>query len=155
MTGLDPLQIVQIRDLILSLKPRHTVLFSSHILSEVTQICDRVILLDQGRLVAEGTEEQLRRDLLQRRAIAVLVRGTSDALLKALAGLPGAEVKALPTQAGDEAGCARAEVTSAADVRSGVSERCVKAGLGLLELREERHGLEELMLQLLERGNAA
>jgi len=155
MTGLDPLQIVQIRDLILQLKPRHTVLFSSHILSEVTQICDRVILLDQGKVVAEGTEEHLRKDLLQRRSIAVLVRGTGEALRKALAGLTGCEVHPRAAQAGDEPGCARAEISSGSDAREEVGRRCVEAGLGLLELRDERHGLEALMLQLLERGQAA
>ena len=155
MTGLDPLQIVQIRDLILSLKPRHTVLFSSHILSEVTQICDRVILLDEGTVKAQGTEENLRRELLQRRTLSVLVRGEAAALEKALAAVTGSQVRVRPAGAGEEPGCARAEIVGDADLRERVGRLCIDAGLGLLELREERHGLEDLMLQLLERGQAA
>jgi len=155
MTGLDPLQIVQIRDLILSLKPRHTVLFSSHILSEVTQICDRVILLDQGTVKAEGSEAHLRKELLQRRTLSLIVRGEAAALQKALAPLKGAELRLQPAQAGDEPGCTRAGIAGEQDLRERVGRLCVEAGLGLLELREERHGLEALMLQLLERDNAA
>jgi ABC-2 type transport system ATP-binding protein len=151
--GLDPLQIVQIRDLILSLKPRHTVLFSSHILSEVTQVCDSVVLLDQGKVKAEGSEERLRQEMLQRRTLRLLVRGDSQAVSRALQALSGNEVRVKP--APGAAGLIEAEITGSEDVRERASRMCVEAGLGLLELREERHGLEALMLQLLERERAA
>jgi ABC-2 type transport system ATP-binding protein len=154
LSGLDPLQIVQIRDLILALKPRHTVLFSSHILSEVTQVCDSVVLLDQGMVKAEGSEEQLRQEMLQRRTLKLLVRGDAQALTRALQPLAGNEVKVRPAHGG-AAGLVEAEITGKDDLREKASKLCVEAGLGLLELREERHGLEALMLQLLERERAA
>jgi ABC-2 type transport system ATP-binding protein len=154
LSGLDPLQIVQIRDLILALKPHHTVLFSSHILSEVTQVCDSVVLLDQGMVKAEGSEEKLRLEMLQRRTLKLLVRGDAQALTRALSALKGNDVKVRAAHGG-AAGVVEAEITGQEDVREKASKLCVEAGLGLLELREERHGLEALMLQLLEREHAA
>ena len=59
INGLDPIQIAEMRDLILSLKGRHTVILSSHILSEITKTCDRILVIDQGELVAQGTESEL------------------------------------------------------------------------------------------------
>ena len=59
INGLDPIQIAEMRDLILSLKGKHTVILSSHILSEITRTCDRILVIDDGQLVAEGREEDL------------------------------------------------------------------------------------------------
>jgi len=130
------------------------VLFASHILSEVTQVCDSVVLLDQGMVKAEGSEEKLRQDMLQRRTLKLLVRADAQALTRALSPLTGNDVKVRPAHGG-AAGVVEAEITGQEDVREKAGKLCVEAGLGLLELREERHGLEALMLQLLERERAA
>jgi ABC-2 type transport system ATP-binding protein len=151
MAGLDPLQIVQTRELIRGLKPRHTVLFSSHILGEITSLCDRIVLMDRGRVRAEGSEESLRALRAGARPLLLRLRADEQAALKALRKLRGAtvapapELHALP-------GEVWLRVTHQDDVRERISRACVKAGLGLLEQRREGEGLEELFVQLLGEG---
>ena len=65
ISGLDPVQIVEMRSLIRGLKDKHTVLVSSHILSEISETCDRLLVLREGRIVARGTEAELSKDLLE------------------------------------------------------------------------------------------
>lgn len=149
MAGLDPLQIVQIRELIRSLKAEHTQLFSSHILAEVTQVCDRVVLIDQGQVKAQGSEAELRQNLLRGQSLVVTVMGSQERLLEALQTLPGLSPSVAP---GREPGTATAHITAgpaAGDPREQVSRACAQAGLTLLELRFEHQGLEELFLMLL------
>lgn len=154
MAGLDPLQITQVRALVRSLKPRHTVLFSSHILSEIANVCDRVILIDEGRVRAEGSEHQLWEAFHQRARLSVQVRGTAAAARAALSGgaAEGVEVGAV-TEHGD--GTATLVLTAPAESREAVAAALVGAGLGLLELRAEQHGLEELFVELLSAREAS
>lgn len=149
MGGLDPLQIVQIRELILSLRKHHTVLFSSHILSEITNVCDRVVIIDQGAVRAVGTESELRESMSPWRNLSVAVKGSEAALKKAIGGVKGATLeKTAPL----DKGMLRAEVNCTEDVREKISAACVGAGLGLVELRGEHTGLEDLFLGVL--GNS-
>ncbi len=146
MAGLDPLQIVQIRDLIVSLRGRHTVLFSSHILSEITHVCDRVVLIDEGEVRAEGAESELRRGLARRVRLSLLVKGARKSLLDVLDGFEGVSVE---KTAPEEKGRVRATLNARGDIREALAKACVLAGLGLLELKTEQGGLEELFLQVL------
>lgn len=146
MGGLDPLQIVQIRDLILSLGKRHTILFSSHILSEITNVCDRVVIIDQGAVRAVGTEAELRKNMSPWRTLTLTVRGSRSDLEKAVRGVKAASLQGTTPL---ESGVLRAELRCTEDVREQLSQACVGAGLGLMELRGEHGGLEELFLGLL------
>ncbi|HEX7926821.1 MAG TPA: ABC transporter ATP-binding protein [bacterium] len=149
MAGLDPLQIVQIRELIRSLKHDHTLLFSSHILAEITNVCDRIVLIDQGQVKAEGSEAELRKNLLQSRRLVATVLGDRAKLVAALQKIPGVSVTA---EAGSEPGTVTARIqaeSTAGDPRERVSRACAEAGLALLELRAEDHGLEDLFLMVL------
>ena len=147
MAGLDPYQITQMRDLIGSLKASHTVLFSTHILSEVTRVCDRVILIENGRVRAEGAESDLRDALGRRQRLRLLVRGTQDAVAHALGSVPGVrDVRCTLEQPGR----VRVELNAEPEVREALSRAIVQGGLGLLELRAEGHGLEDLFMQLIE-----
>ncbi|MFI5400835.1 MAG: ABC transporter ATP-binding protein [SAR324 cluster bacterium] len=151
MAALDPLQIVQTRDLIRGLKPRHTVLFSSHILGEITSLCDRIVLIDEGRVRAQGTEAELWALRKLDKVLHVRLRGSRAAAIAALRTIAGADVT--PVAA---AHAARGEVwlrvAHAADVRERISRACVDARLGLLELRPEEGGLEELFVHIVGEG---
>jgi gliding motility-associated transport system ATP-binding protein len=152
MAGLDPLQITQLRALIRSLKARHTVLFSSHILSEIATVCDRVILIDHGRVRAEGSEEQLWRSFHGRERLLLRVRG-EVAQARTIAGaVAGVEVRAAAAQ---QDGTVELALSAPAGAREALARGCVQGGLGLLELRAEQHGLEELFVELLGEGRPA
>ncbi len=155
MAGLDPLQIVQIRELIRSLKGDHTLLFSSHILAEITNVCDRILLIDQGQVKAQGSEAELRQSWIHQRTLAVTVRGDAVRLQHVLDRLPGVKAEVAP---GREPGTVTARITTAGggqDPREQLSRACGEAGLPLLELRTEEHGLEEVFLLLLGSGQGA
>lgn len=147
MAGLDPLQIIQIRDLIVSLRTRHTVLFSSHILSEITHVCDRVILIDQGTVRAVGAEAELRDSLSAGRRISLLVRGAEKKLTAAVTGIKGLEEVAR-SKVGQNMW--QLSLKGDEDKREALSKACIQAGLGLIEMKSEHSGLEDLFLQLLD-----
>lgn len=147
MAGLDPMQIVQMRDFIADLKPDHTVLFSTHILSEVTHVCDRVILVDQGAVRYEGSEAELRRSLTRERKLSLLVRGARPQLEQVLANWPEATAEIME---GEEPGLYRAHVAAGEDLREPLSQAIVEAGLGLLELKSESDELEALFVELVQ-----
>jgi ABC-2 type transport system ATP-binding protein len=148
MAGLDPLQIVQTRELIRALKPRHTVVFSSHILGEITSLCDRIVLIDKGRVRAEGTEAELWAMRTRSKALLVRVRADAAPALAALRTIAAADVM-LSSHVPASPGEIWLRVAHAEDVRERISTACVKAGLGLLELRPDEGGLEELFMQIV------
>ncbi len=148
MAGLDPLQIAQVRSLIQGLKGRHTVLFSSHNLAEITKVCDRVVLIEQGRVRAVGSEAELWEAFHRRRRMTVVVRGEAGRAAEAAGGVEGVEVTG--ARAGEE-GTAELTVALPSQGAAALSRALVEAGLGLLELRAERHGLEDLFMRLLGR----
>jgi ABC-2 type transport system ATP-binding protein len=143
ISGLDPAQIVAMRELIRGLKAKHTVLLSSHILQEISETCDRILVLHNGAVVAEGTEAQL----LEGAGVEVTVsaRGTvaaAEAALKPVAGLTSFDVKpdgALVTITGTVESAAAREALVAA---------LVTAGLGVRSVSDARGGLEGLFLKL-------
>jgi ABC-2 type transport system ATP-binding protein len=146
--GLDPGQVVEIRDLIRELKGDRTVFFSSHILSEVEALCERVIVIARGRLVGEGTPEELSGRLGGGRRIRLRVDGPEDAVEAALAAVPG--VRSVAHGGG-------AWVLEAADAGAAraVSEAMRVQGWAILELHEEAPHLEDIFLRLVrEEGRA-
>ena len=147
MAGLDPLQITEIRALIQGLKGRHTVLFSSHNLREITKICDRIILIDKGRVRVEGTEPELWQTLHHRLHLVLLLRGAPDKAVSIAEGVEGIEVESSGTEG---EGIVRLEVSADAEAREKLSQALVRGGLGLLEMRAEHHGLEDLFYRLME-----
>ena len=146
--GLDPKQIIEIRSLIRELAREHTVILSSHILSEIQAVCDHVLIIHHGRKVAEGAISDLERTLAGPVCLDVVVKGDRQAALAALAGLPGvAGMTPIPTAQAGEAGL-RLEQAAGSDLREAVFQACVQAGLPLLELRPDAVTLEDVFLKL-------
>jgi ABC-2 type transport system ATP-binding protein len=146
-SGLDPAQIVEMRELIRKLKGDHTILVSSHILSEISQICDRLLVIQQGEIVAQGTEDELAQRLGGGGHVEVDVQGTADAAVsavKTVTGVQGAQV--IRT----EGGVVRLAITvqAASDVRAQIAKALVNANLGLLRLDRSVEKLESIFLKL-------
>lgn len=139
--GLDPRQVLAVRRLVRELGEDHTVMFSTHILSEAEQLCDRVLIIHQGHAIAEGPPESLRDQLQRTGRMFVRVGGTADplALLETVPGVASVEEV--------EAGYA---VTSASaeDVRPAIAKTVVQAGQELLELRPLAMTLEDIFLEV-------
>ena len=141
--GLDPRQIVKIRELITELGREHTVILSTHILPEVEQICRRVLIIDNGTIVADGTPEQLRTGLAGTAEVKVELEGPPAEALVGLSALPGAKTVR-------DAGNGRFEISveGGADIRREVFSLAVQKGWMLLELSSSMPSLETIFLRL-------
>ena len=141
--GLDPKQIIEVRDLIKSLGGDRTVILSTHILPEVQQICSRVLIINKGHIVAEDTPEHLMASLQGTERIHLQLRQPSaDA-----AALLGKVDKVLTVDAKED-GQFDIECALGADRREEIARMAVNKGWGLLELRPVRLSLEDIFLQL-------
>jgi ABC-2 type transport system ATP-binding protein len=146
INGLDPAQIVEMRKLIRSLKEKHTVLLSSHILTEISQTCDRLMIIQDGRLVDEGAESELAsRHGGQGKSMAVSVRGERKAvegLLLQKNAVTGFECVA------DEGGVLELRVELAEPKPEALAEILVQGGFGLRRLEPVKSELESMFLKL-------
>lgn len=143
--GLDPKQIIEIRELIKNLRGEHTVILSSHILPEIEQTCERVVIINDGRVVAEDTPENLTNHLKGVERTQLQVEGKEPAVKKALK--PIKEIKSLETNV-DQNGIINVVVESESDIRKMLAKNIVDGGLGLLELSMDRFTLEDIFLHL-------
>ena len=148
--GLDPIQILEIRELIRSLGERHTVILSSHILSEVQAMCDRILIIAHGRLIAFDTPENLEK-LLTTPGELILVADLPEERFRAiLAELPGV-TDVVCTAAGSRlTGTVRAEGEDLYALSRAVFLAFAAAGEPLLEMRVKKADLEEIFLELTE-----
>jgi len=151
ISGLDPVQIVEMRKVIRGLGQECTVLVSSHILSEIEQTCDRILVLQRGKLVFVGTGEELRGRKSGATILSLTVSGTREAARAALDDQPG--VKVLDVQdAGDGRLDLRLEL--AEDNREAVVDLLVRSSLGLRRLEEEGDELEDIFVALTKSASA-
>lgn len=148
--GLDPRQILETRQLIQELAGQHTIILSTHILSEAASTCERVVIINRGKLVAEDRTDNLTHRLQGGDLLSVAVRGPVDevtARLQSIAGVRRAEFTAQHEDAG------RWQVEAAdAGVREVIARTVVQAGWGLLELKVVELSLEEIFLSLTGAG---
>ena len=147
--GLDPAQVIEIRRLIQELGKTHTVILSSHILSEVQAVCSQVLILSKGHLVAVGAPEQLAGMLDSGSRLHATVLGEGKAVLKAVGEIPGIRRVALESEADGQV-TFTAESVDAADRRAEVSRALSQAGCTVLALAAESRTLEEIFLALTE-----
>ena len=142
--GLDPAQIVEIRQLIKDLSGDYTVILSTHILPEVSQLCQRVIIINRGQIVASDTPENLSRQLGHGSRLKIEIKGPIPEITAALKGISG--VKEVVSQ-----GEARflVETTSDLELRPEIARQVVARGWDLLELQVQEFTLEEVFLNLV------
>ncbi len=145
--GLDPRQIIEIRSLIRSLAEKHTVILSSHILSEVQEVCDHILMLHHGRLVADGTPEELERSLRDNTLELTFMTSSENAVRGLLAGVEGVlDAELTPSPDGFQA-VVRAEGDR--DLREAIFHACAAANLPLLGMQFRTAGLEQVFLKLV------
>lgn len=145
--GLDPKQIQEMRELIKELAGKHTMVLSTHILPEVEQTCNRVIIIDKGKIVAVDTPQNLRSQVQGADRITVEVEGPAAEVASKLRSVPGvAGVKTIDQNDGR----ARFQVESELkkDVRGELARAIVQNGYGLLELHASRMSLEDIFIKL-------
>jgi ABC-2 type transport system ATP-binding protein len=148
--GLDPAQIVEMRNLLHGLRGEHTVLISSHFLTEISQTCDRLLVIHNGELVGQGSEGELATAMGQSgNAIEVEVRGQPADLAEQLAKLPA--VNKAHGRATSE-GTTVFEITASADIRAEVARLLVSAGCDLLRLERSESRLESIFMNLTQAG---
>jgi ABC-2 type transport system ATP-binding protein len=154
--GLDPRQIVEVRDLIRGLANAHTILLSTHILPEVSMVCTRVVIIDHGRLVAEDTLQHMVDGALEGERLVAEIGGPAEAVAALLRSVEGvASVSVRPRDPGEAEGDASTQFAvqisagkPSAAVRGAVSQAVVGAGHRLLELRSERATLEDVFVRV-------
>jgi ABC-2 type transport system ATP-binding protein len=146
--GLDPRQIVETRAVIRNLAGEHTVILSTHILPEVSMTCQRVVIIDRGKIAAIDTPENLQRRMRGADALDVEVRGPAEAVRAALQAIP--EVISVAERAdGKDVSIFAIECTAGADVREHIASTIVQRGWGLRELRAANVSLEDVFVQLV------
>jgi len=141
--GLDPAQVVEIRHVIREIGKDRTVLLSTHILSEAQQICDRVLIINKGKIVTEDSPENLQSRLVGAQRVVLRVRGDSDGLTTKIG-----KVKGVRTVDAKSDGSVEFEFGAGEDMRPQVAKAVVQAGYELLEMRPIGLSLEEIFLEL-------
>lgn len=146
--GLDPKQIIEIRDLIKVLGERHTVILSSHILSEVQAVCDRLVIINGGKIVADDTAENLTRKLSKDFRYIIRVEGPQADIQKVLSSIPG--MKEVLYNGEKEPGAYEFSLESdpTLDIRREVFHRIVSRNWTILSFRSTEMTLEDIFLQL-------
>jgi len=145
--GLDPKQIVEIRDLIRELKENHTVILSSHILSEIEAVCDRIIVISHGRVVASAEPDQLVKENNEVQTFTLVVKGNASSAENALSGIEDINTYKIESEQDGQVKL-RVMAKRHADIRESVSVKCQEAGLTILELNVSYVSLEDVYLKL-------
>lgn len=150
--GLDPVQIVEMRELIRQLKGEHTVLVSSHILGEISQICDRYLVIQQGEIIARGTEADLSGLLGSSGSVELDVEGNAQIAVETLKGVAGVNDVTLLKLDGD---VAQLRVLVTGEVRPAMVKALVNANLNVLRVDKAAARLENIFLKLTHGKEAA
>jgi ABC-2 type transport system ATP-binding protein len=141
--GLDPAQIIEVRNLIREIGEQRTVLLSTHILSEAQQLCNRVLIINRGHIVAEDSPERLQARLTGSQRVSLVVGGDADGIVDLIGNVPGVvRVQMI------RVGSFEFEMAPGQDVRPSVARAVVDAHYDLMEIRPVGMSLEEIFLQL-------
>ena len=152
--GLDPKQIIEIRELIRSLAKRHTVILSSHILAEIREVCDYIMIISKGRLVASDTPDNLENLMNKTAYIQIQARETEDRIRKILGSLECIETAEYSAE-GEGVITVRIQGRNKEDIREKLFLAFAEERVPLQELRLVRSTLEEVFLELTQEGKEA
>jgi ABC-2 type transport system ATP-binding protein len=147
--GLDPKQIIEVRKLIKGLAGEHTIILSTHILPEVSMTCDRVVIINKGRIAAVDTPENLTTQLKGSERVHLEVKGDAESLRTALEDLEGViKVEIIAAEGEPDYLSVTVESESGRDLRSAIASQVVGRGFELYEMRAMKLSLEDIFLQL-------
>lgn len=146
--GLDPKQIIEVRHLIKGLAGSHTIILSTHILPEVSMTCDRVVIINKGKVAAVDTPQNLTSQLKGGQKIKLEVQAPENALREALTQIPGANRVEVQLARADGRLTATVEAAQGKDIRSQIAAKVVERGWALYELHGVSLSLEDIFLEL-------
>ncbi|RKI79987.1 ABC transporter ATP-binding protein [bacterium 1xD42-87] len=154
MVGLDPKQIIEMRDLIKGLAGKHTVILSSHILSEISAVCDHILIISKGKLAASGSPEELQKMMQGTAELAVTVIGEQEQAKAVLEQI--GEIERFTFEDGGEEGSIliHIETKDAADIRKTLSVALAGAGMPILSMNRSEKSLEDIFMELTETEEA-
>lgn len=146
--GLDPSQIIEIRTLIKRLGKNHTVILSSHILSEVQAVCDKIVVINQGKIVADDTEENLSRNLVNNNKISVKIDGPASEVEKVISSISDVKTVELTSKETDDFCGFSIESNEGVDIRQELFRRIAERNWCIMELKTSDMSLEDIFLKL-------
>ncbi len=147
-TGLDPNQIIEIRDLIKKIGKEKTVILSTHILSEVDATCDRVVVINKGKIVGEGTPTELAQKIKSKNIIYVKIKGPKEEVVSKLKSINNISKIQTKDQEADNIYGYEIESSGESDIREDLSSIIMKSGWGILEFSTKTASLEDIFREL-------
>ena len=151
--GLDPKQIIEIRNLIRNLGKTHTVIVSSHILSEIQAVCSRVIVINKGRIIADDTPENLSENLSNDHSLSLTVDAPKDKFLDALKIVPGVKSAQYIRTVNDDINVFVVDPIMGYDIRRGIFDVMSAGNWPILELKSNQLTLEDIFLRLTDENS--
>lgn len=146
--GLDPKQIIEMRDLIKELSKNHTIILSSHIMQEISAVCDQILIINKGELVAEGTPEQLTELAQSSQQVKLRVKGAKSAVESVLKGMTRVRRQEFSVSEEEETVDVLVYAVKEADIREELFRSFAKAGLPILSMSAQVKSLEDIFLEV-------
>lgn len=146
--GLDPNQIIEIRKLIKSLGKKHTVILSSHVLSEISATCDRIIVINEGRIVADAKTDELSVVSSGQQKLSLVIEGTSSAVVSELSNIPAVKKVSKQQDMGENAAKYIVYYEQGADIRREVFNAMARTNTPILNMQSGNETLEDMFLKL-------
>ena len=148
--GLDPKQITEVRDLIKGLSENHTLIISSHILAEVQNVCDRVIIINKGRVVATDTPDNLAKSAIKSNKLELRIKGSKNDVLNGVAAIEGVKFAEIVRIREEGSVDVNVETEEGVDVREAIFEFCSANHYPILQMKATEVNLEDIFLQITE-----
>ena len=146
--GLDPKQIIEIRKLIRNLGKKHTVIFSSHVLSEVSEVCDRIVVISKGKIVADAKTDELSAQVSGGQKLSLTAEGSTADITEAIKKIPAVKRVTKTSSNADGSGKYMIEYETSSDIRRDVYNAMVRVGAVILDMQSGNETLEDMFLKL-------